>query len=113
MPARAPCVKGNHIEPTSKGFMYARLASHAGLVCESARCSDMLQTQARRTSSPSKLPDFTNVSEGSCHDNGGVLVLLVVLVNALDRLHTRVLHTSNRLAALAVQTSQLQPLPTP
>ena len=43
---------------------------------------------------PSQLSDFSNVSEGSCHDNGVILVLLVVLVDALDRLDTRVLQVN-------------------
>ena len=42
---------------------------------------------------PCQLPDLSNVPEGCRHDYGVILVLLVVLVDPLNRLYTRVLDT--------------------
>lgn len=58
--------------------------------------------------SPCQLPDLSDVSERCCHHNCVVLVLLIVLVNTLDRLHSRVLHirtTSSDQHCKTIQTS--------
>lgn len=49
---------------------------------------------------PGKFSDFANVSERCSHDNGFVVILLVILVDALHGLHTRVLHAAKASAVL-------------